>query len=153
MYFLLCAWVRGSIRHLYVYTTCIEHISWNGSRRSGNVFVAATYVLQIVPCMCYVTFRFQSLCSQWILRSFFMLVSGSMFSQSYLLQKTKDGTKERTIERTLWSRVILELILFQLFKKLSTVYGNRRSVTVFARALCLSMPWARQSMPHLILFP
>ena len=38
--------------------------------------------------------------------------------------------------------------------KLSTVYGNRRLVTVLVRALRMSVPWARQSIPHhLIVFP
>jgi len=52
-------------------------------------------------------------------------------------------TKEFTYLFTPWSRVLLEkLIGFQLVKKLSTFYGNRKFITAVTSARHLSLSWA-----------
>ena len=52
---------------------------------------------------------------------------------------------------TPWSRVLEKLTVFQLVKKLPSVYGNRRFITAFVRVLRLSLSWARwihSTPPH-----
>ena len=106
--FLLRAWVRGTIRHPYVYMTWIEHISWNESTRSGKVSVAATCVLQLIPwsmqrntCMCYETFRSQSVCSHGNYEVSSCLYPGQCSRRHICCRRpTKEGRKEGRKEQT-----------------------------------------------------